>query len=90
MTKDLNRKQTRWAKVFATYDLRIKYIKGTENTRADILNQKPGVTNRRPFVRNGGLSTGSGRSLGLKCRRVLCLRLRRVSRGSILGSIARY
>jgi hypothetical protein len=50
----------------------------------------PGITNQDPNNVIGILSPGSGRSLGLKYRRVLCLRLCRVSRGLILRSIARY
>ena len=38
--KELNYKQVRWAKEFIKYYFKIKYIKGTENARADILNKK--------------------------------------------------
>jgi hypothetical protein len=33
--------------MFAIYDLRIKYIKRTKNTKADILNKKPEYKNKQ-------------------------------------------
>jgi hypothetical protein len=33
--------------VFATYNLRIKYIKRTENARINILNKKPGYKEKQ-------------------------------------------
>jgi transposase InsO family protein len=40
-TKELNRRQIRWAETLATYNFRISYVKGTENARADALSRKP-------------------------------------------------
>ena len=40
-TKELNRRQVRWAETLATFNFRISYIKGTENARADALSRKP-------------------------------------------------
>jgi hypothetical protein len=39
-TKELNQRQVRWAKILAEYHFKIKYIKGIDNTKADILNRK--------------------------------------------------
>jgi hypothetical protein len=39
-TKELNQRQVRWAEILAEYYFKIKYIKGTDNTRADILSKK--------------------------------------------------
>ena len=40
-TKDLNKRQVRWSEMLANYDIRISYVKGTENVRADALSRKP-------------------------------------------------
>lgn len=40
-TKQLNRRQTRWAETMATFNFRITYRKGTENARADALSRRP-------------------------------------------------
>jgi hypothetical protein len=40
-TKQLNRRQVRWAELLASYNFRISYVKGTENARADALSRKP-------------------------------------------------
>ena len=40
-TKDLNKRQVRWSEMLANYDIRISYVKGTENIRADALSRKP-------------------------------------------------
>jgi hypothetical protein len=40
-TKELNRRQVRWAETLATYNFTISYVKGTENARADALSRKP-------------------------------------------------
>ena len=40
-TKELNRRQTRWAETLANYNFRISYVKGSENARADALSRKP-------------------------------------------------
>jgi hypothetical protein len=39
-TKELNQKQVRWVKILTKYYFKIKYIKGTDNIKADILNKK--------------------------------------------------
>ena len=39
-TKELNCKQVRWVKILIEYYFKIKYIKGTDNTKADILSRK--------------------------------------------------
>ena len=39
-TKELNRRQVRWAEILAKYYFKIKYIKGTDNIKADTLNKK--------------------------------------------------
>ena len=38
--KELNQKQVKWVKELIEYYFKIKYIKGTENTRADVLSKK--------------------------------------------------
>ena len=39
-TKELNQRQVRWAKKLIEYYFEIKYIKGTENAKVDILSKK--------------------------------------------------
>src|SRR6266571_4485400 len=39
-TKELNRRQVRWAKMLLEYYFEIKHIKGTNNVRADALSWK--------------------------------------------------
>ena len=38
--KELNQRQVKWIKEFIEYYFKIKYIKGTKNIKADILNKK--------------------------------------------------
>ena len=38
--KELNYRQVKWAKELIEYYFKIKYIKGTKNARADVLNKK--------------------------------------------------
>ena len=38
--KELNQKQVRWAEILIKYYFKIKYIKGIDNTKADIFNKK--------------------------------------------------
>ena len=40
ITKELNQRQVRWVKELIEYHFKIKYIKGTKNTRADTLSKK--------------------------------------------------
>ena len=39
-TKELNYRQVRWVKMLIEYHFKIKYIKGIDNARADILSKK--------------------------------------------------
>jgi hypothetical protein len=39
-TKELNWRQIRWAEILAEYYFEIKYVKGTDNIKADILSRK--------------------------------------------------
>jgi hypothetical protein len=38
--KELNRRQVRWAEILIKYYFEIKYIKGTDNIRVNILSKK--------------------------------------------------
>ena len=40
MTKELNQRQVRQAEILVEYYFEIKYIKGMDNARVDILNRK--------------------------------------------------
>ena len=40
-TKQLNRRQTRWAELLASYNFKINHVRGTENGRADALSRRP-------------------------------------------------
>ena len=40
-SKELNKRQTRWAEQLAEFNFRIKYKKGSENGRADALSRRP-------------------------------------------------
>ena len=40
ITKELNCRQVKWVKKLIKYYFKIKYIKGTENARADTFNKK--------------------------------------------------
>jgi hypothetical protein len=40
ITKQLNRRQVRWSETLAFYDIRINYVRGTENGRADALSRR--------------------------------------------------
>jgi hypothetical protein len=50
-TKQLNRRQTRWAETLGQYNFKIVYQKGSENARADGLS-------RRPDYQSGGSTPG--------------------------------
>jgi hypothetical protein len=39
-TKELNRRQVKWVEILAEYYFKIKYVKGTDNTKADVLSKK--------------------------------------------------
>ena len=40
-TKELTRRQARWAKILAQYDFKIVHYKGTENSLVDALSRRP-------------------------------------------------
>jgi hypothetical protein len=50
ITKELNWRQIRWAEILAEYYFKIKYIKGTDNIRADILNRKAELQNKEKLL----------------------------------------
>jgi hypothetical protein len=39
-TKQLNRRQVRWSELMATFNFKIAYCKGSENTKADALSRR--------------------------------------------------
>jgi hypothetical protein len=39
-TKELNQRQVRWVEILVKYYFKIKYIKGMDNIKADILSKK--------------------------------------------------
>jgi len=39
-TKELNQRQVRWAEILVEYYFKIKYIKGTNNTKVDAFSRK--------------------------------------------------
>ena len=39
-TKELNRRQVKWVEILVKYYFEIKYVKGTDNIRVDILSRK--------------------------------------------------
>ena len=50
ITKELNRRQVKWAEMLTKYHFEIKYIKGTDNAKADILNKKAELQdNKKPL-----------------------------------------
>ena len=40
ITKKLNCRQVKWVKILVEYYFKIKHVKGTDNTKADILSRK--------------------------------------------------
>ena len=40
ITKELNRRQVKWAEMLAEYYFKIQYTKGIENVRVDALSRK--------------------------------------------------
>jgi hypothetical protein len=38
--KELNQRQVRWVKILAEYYFKIKYVKDTDNIKADVLSRK--------------------------------------------------
>jgi hypothetical protein len=47
-TKKLNRRQVRWAETLASYNFKIYYRKGSQNTVADALSRRPDYTEKTP------------------------------------------
>ena len=48
-TKELNYRQVKWAEMLAKYYFKIKYIKGTNNIKANALNRKAELQdNKKP------------------------------------------
>jgi hypothetical protein len=39
-TKELNQRQVKWAEILTEYYFKIKYIKGIDNIKADVLSRK--------------------------------------------------
>jgi hypothetical protein len=40
ITKKLNQRQVRWVEILTKYYFKIKYVKGTDNIKADTLSKK--------------------------------------------------
>jgi hypothetical protein len=49
-TKELNQRQIRWAEILVKYYFKIKYIKGTDNTKIDTLSKKAKLQNREKLL----------------------------------------
>ena len=49
-TKELNQRQVRWVEILTEYHFKIKYIKGTDNTRADILSKKAELQSKEKLL----------------------------------------
>jgi hypothetical protein len=49
-TKELNWRQVRWAEILAEYYFKIEYVKGTDNTRADVLSKKVKLQGREKLL----------------------------------------
>ena len=62
-TRKLNRRQVRWAELFASYNFQIHYQKVLENGQADALSQKSDLT--REETQEQSLFTGKGKTLVL-------------------------
>jgi hypothetical protein len=50
ITKKLNWRQVRWVEILVEYYFKIKYIKGTDNTKTDILNKKAELQNKEKLL----------------------------------------
>jgi hypothetical protein len=50
ITKELNQRQVRWAEILAEYYFKIKYIKGIDNIRVDILSRKAELQNKEKLL----------------------------------------
>jgi len=49
--KELNWRQVRWAEMLVEYYFKIKYIKGIDNTRVDILSRKVELQSKEKIKR---------------------------------------
>jgi hypothetical protein len=49
-TKELNWRQVKWAEILVEYYFEIKYIKGTDNTRADTLSKKAELQSKKKLL----------------------------------------
>jgi hypothetical protein len=49
-TKELNQRQVRWAEILAKYYFKIKYVKGTDNIRTDILSRKAELQSNKKLL----------------------------------------
>ena len=49
-TKELNRRQVRWVKILVKYYFKIKYIKGINNAKVDILSRKTELQNNKKLL----------------------------------------
>jgi hypothetical protein len=48
--KELNWRQVRWAEILTEYYFKIKYIKGTDNIKADIFSKKAELQSRKKLL----------------------------------------
>jgi hypothetical protein len=49
-TKELNRRQVKWAEILAEYYFKIKHIKGTDNARVNTLSRKAELQNKKKLL----------------------------------------
>jgi hypothetical protein len=49
-TKELNQRQVRWVKILTEYYFEIEYIKGINNTKADIFSRKAELQSRKKLL----------------------------------------
>jgi hypothetical protein len=49
-TKELNWRQVKWAEILAEYYFEIKYIKDTDNIKADTLSKKAKLQNKKKLL----------------------------------------
>jgi len=70
-TKELNRRQVRWAETLATYDFKITYRKGIENTRADALSRRPDYIAERKPMNHAILQVNHDGTIGLNKKQIM-------------------
>jgi hypothetical protein len=49
-TKELNQRQVRWVEILVEYHFEIKYVKGINNIKADILSRKAELQNKEKLL----------------------------------------